>query len=252
MNALLAMREVSVRYRDGARELVALDRVSFDVLAGELVGVYGERRAGKSTMLRVAAGLRKPDDGAVELDGRDLARLSARQRPRLWRRGGVALASCGLAPLSSAQPVVEHVALPLTGEGLTLREGEGLAREALRRLAIDAIAQTRIDRLSLSDRVRVELARAIVREPRLLLVDEPSVLPGPSDARQLQGVLRSLVCDDGIAVLIASEDLNALAGIPRLLTLADGRLRSTDSRRRVIPFPGAHDGAGERDRRALP
>jgi predicted ABC-type transport system involved in lysophospholipase L1 biosynthesis ATPase subunit len=243
---LLELTDVSRRLRDGARELVVLDGVSFDVHAGELVGVYGERRSGKSTLLRIAAGLEAPDSGMVSFDEVDIARLSIGGRARLRRRGGLALAIGDSGPLSSSQPVVEYVALPLTGDGLTLSESEGLARPVLERMGVSALSHLRVDQLSLSDRLRVELARALAREPRLLLVDEPAVLPGPSERRELLSLLRAR-SEAGIAVVIASEDMNVLAGVGRFLTLSDGRLRSTDSRRRVIPFPGARAG-GERRR----
>jgi putative ABC transport system ATP-binding protein len=239
---LLALTDVCRRLRDGARELTVLDRVSLEVGAGELVGIFGERRSGKSTLLRVAAGLEVPDGGTIEFDGADVGRLSISERARLRRRGGLALVSGDTGPLASGQAVIEHVALPLTNDGLTLFESEGLARAVLERLGIASVAHMRIDRMSVSDRIRIELARALAREPRLLLVDEPAVLPGPSDSRELYGLLRSLA-KTGIAVVIASEDVAALSGVNRFLTLSDGRLRSTDSRRRVIPFPGAA-GAG--------
>jgi predicted ABC-type transport system involved in lysophospholipase L1 biosynthesis ATPase subunit len=235
--ALLQLSGVSRRLRDGARELTVLDRVGLHVHAGELVGVYGERRSGKSTLLRITAGLEAPDAGTVRFDGVDLAGLSLRARARLRRRGGLALARGDCGPLAGGQPVLEHVALPLTGDGLTLSESEGLARPVLEQVGVAALAHLRVDLLSLSDRVRVELARALVREPRLLLVDEPAVLPGPRDSRELQALLLALAREQGVSVVIASQDMAALAGVQRFLTLSDGRLRSAEGRRRVIPFP---------------
>lgn len=237
MSALLELAGVLCRYRDGAREVTVLDGVDFDVHPGELVGVHGERRAGKSTLMRIASGLQRPDAGTVSFDGEDIRARSRAPRPSLWRRGGMALARGDVPPLRGEIPVIEHVALPLSAEGWTLIECEGLVRPVLERVGISQISHEPVDRLSLSDRVRVELAGAIAREPRLLLVDEPAVLPSPSDARSLAEVLRGLG-GDGIAVVIASEDLVALAGVDRFLTLGDGRLRATDSRRRVIEFPG--------------
>ena len=234
---LLALTDVTRRFRDGAREITVLDSVSFDVGAGELVGVYGERRAGKSTLMRVAAGLEAPDLGTVVFDRVDVARLSIGGRARLRRRSGLALVRGDSRPFAGSQPVVEYVALPLTNDGLTLGEGESLARPVLDRVGVGALAHVALDRLSLSDRIRVELAQALVREPRLLLVDEPAVLPGPSDSRELQAMLRALAGSQ-MAVVIASEDMTALAGVERFLTLADGRLRSAEARHRVIPFPG--------------
>jgi len=240
---LLEFTDVSRCLRDGARELIVLDGVNFDVYAGDLVSVHGERRSGKSTFVKLAAGLEVADAGTVSFDGVDLASLSIDGRARLRRRGGLAVAICDSGPLSSSQPVVEYVALPLTGDGLTLGESEGLARPVLERLGASALSHLRVDQLSLSDRVRVELARALAREPRLLLVDEPGVLPGPSERRELLSLLRAC-SESGIAVVIASADMDMLRGMGRFLTLKDGRLRSTDSRRRVIQFPAARAAGG--------
>jgi ABC-type ATPase involved in cell division len=113
----------------------------------------------------------------------------------------------------------------------------------LEQVGASALSHLRVDQLSLSDRLRVELARALAREPRLLLVDEPGVLPGPDERRELLSLLRR--CSKaGIAVVMASADMDMLRGMGRFLTLKDGRLRSTDSRRRVIPFPGARAAGG--------
>lgn len=233
---ILELAEITSRRRDGARELTVLERVSLEVFAGELIGLYGERRAGKSTLMRIAAGLQAPDEGTVAFDGRRLAAMSTNGRSRLWRRGGIALADCDVKPFEGGQPVLEHVALPLTAQGLTLGECEGLARPVLERVGLAPISHEPVSRLSLTDRVRVQAARAIVREPRVLLVDEPAVMPGPADTRELLSAIRSLT-SDGVAVIIASEDMSLLSGVDRFLTLTDGRLRSTDSRKRVIELP---------------
>ncbi len=235
--SLLQLSEVTLALYDGARRLTVLDGVSFEVGEGELAGIYGGRRSGKSTLLRVAAGLELPDSGTVHFGSTGLTSISASARARLRRRGGIALAGDRCSRPGVPEQVLEHVALPLTNDGLTLRESEGLARPVLQRLGLSAIAHLRVEALSASDAVLVELARSLAREPRLLLFDEPALLPSPSARRELQGLLRQLTRDDGIAVVVASEDVGCLAGVDRFLTLSGGRLRCTDSRRRVIPFP---------------
>lgn len=246
--SLLALTDVVKRFRCGASELTVLDGVSLEVQQGDLVGLYGERRSGKSTLLRLMAGLQAPDAGAIAFDGIDLCGLSVSARARLRRRDGLALAVGGSGPLAGGQLAIEHVALPLTNDGLTLGESEGLARIALERVGASELAHLRTKMLSLGDRMHVELARAIAREPRLLLVNEPAVLPGPSESRSLNALLRSLASKSGIAVVIASQDMTALSGAQRLLTLSDGRLRGSDARRRVIPFPGARAGVAGQER----
>jgi predicted ABC-type transport system involved in lysophospholipase L1 biosynthesis ATPase subunit len=180
---LLAMHEVSKSYRDGLRDLLVLDQVSFAIDAGETVGVLAARRAGKTTLLKIAAGLESPDSGSVCWGSHDLAKLSADKRAVFRRRGGIALASCDWRPVV-ALPVVAHVAAPLYSDGLKMGEAERCAHQALEWVEASHLGHRTTDRLGISDRVRVALARALVREPRLLLVDEPAVLPRPSDARE--------------------------------------------------------------------
>lgn len=234
---LLSLNDVSKRFLDGAREVVVLDRVSVDIDAGELIGIYGERRSGKSSLLRVAAGLDVPENGIVSFAGQEMTGLSTSERARLRRRHGIAIAGGDWRPAGISQPVIEHVALPLTNDGLTLAESEGVAHPVLDRFGVTQWAHVSTDRLSVGERIRVELARAVVREPRLLLVDEPAVLSGPNESRELYALLRSLATESRIAVVIASEDMAALGGMQRFMTIDSGRLRTTDSRRRVLPFP---------------
>ena len=82
---LVTLDNVTKRYLRGPREIVALDRVTLDVESGERLGVLGTARAGKSTLLRLAAGLEPPDAGTVALDGRDIATLSRREHAKLLR-----------------------------------------------------------------------------------------------------------------------------------------------------------------------
>lgn len=233
--SLLAFREVSKRYPDGTREIVVLGGVSFELEQGETVGVLAARRAGKTTLLRLAAGLELPDSGTILWDGQDLTRTGSERRVRFRRRGGIALA-VGDWRTGDSVPVLEHLALPLYSNGLTMDAAEGSARRALECVQAPHLGYRATGELSLSERMRVELARAIAHEPRLLLIDEPAILAQPSEAHAFYELLRSLPAQLGLALVVASEDLAPLAGT-RVLHLDNGRLYSTDSRRKVLPFP---------------
>lgn len=233
---VLAFREVTKRFRDGLREVAVLDGVSFELYAGETVGVLATRGAGKTTLVRVAAGLEAPDAGEVSWRGRDLAGVGADERARVRRHGGIALAR-GDWRAGDSKVVVEHVAMPLYAEGLGMERAEACAWRALERVQSTGLGYTQTGRLGLAERVRVELARAIVREPALLLVDEPAVLARPSDARAFYALLHSLPKQLDLSLLIASEEVSALRGAGRVMSLDNGRLYSTDSRRKVISFP---------------
>lgn len=241
---LLALTDVTKRVQDGARETVVLDGVSVEVEQGDVVGIYGERRAGKSTLLKVMAGIEPPDEGSASFEGNDLGRLSAGARARMWRHRGVALVRCDWRPVLGDQPVLEYVALALTASGMTLAEAEAMARPALERVGALAWAHLATDRLSLDERVRVELAQAMVREPHLLLVDEPAVLIDTGAGRELYALLRSLAKESRMALVIASEDTTPLLGVDRVMTLSDGHLRTTDARKRVVAFPERRSRSG--------
>lgn len=230
---LCELREVSRRVSDGLRERAILDRVSFELFERETLGVLGARGAGKTTLLRAVAGLEAPEEGAIHWRGRDIARLSADERARLRRRGGIALV-CGDWRPSASKVVLEHVAMPLYSDGLGAARAEALAWRALEVVRSPRLGGLATDALSQPDRVRVELARAIVREPTLLLIDEPAVLPRPKEAQELFALIHSLPKALGLALVVASEEVAALRGAGRVMHLDNGRLYSTDSRRTVV------------------
>lgn len=234
---LLELKTVSKGLWDGAKEIVVLDRVSVEIWQGDVVGILGGRRAGKSTLLRIMAGIETPDSGSVWFEGQDIGKLSVDARARMWRHQGIALVRGNWRPTSSDQAVLEYVALPLTAGGVTLAEAEVMARPVLERVGALAWAHLATDRLSMNERVRVELAHALVREPRLLLVDEPAVLIEPKASREVYALLREVANESKLALVIASEDATPLMGVDRAMSLSDGQLYTTDSRKRVVPFP---------------
>lgn len=233
---LLAFENVSKRYRDlGGREITVLDRVSFEIAGGDSVGVWGLRRSGKSTLLRIMAGLEQPDVGAVWFAGQDVARLSSSERAELLRT------KIGLAPASWREvrnvAVVEHVALPLLSAGASLREGNVAARAVLERVGATSRADTPVLALSPGERTRVAIARALVREPELLLIDEPALTPSPSERDELYALLRSLAAESGLTLVVASEDIAAIRIARQAMTISDGEVRSSRPPGRVVAFP---------------
>ena len=236
MSPLLAFEEVTKRAADmGGRPAPILDAVSFEVAHGETVGLWGMRRSGKSTLLRIAAGVEPPDAGPGRVQGRDLTRLSRGEVARLLR------SSIGLAAPDAGgtrnEVVVDHVALPVLSLRATLREAQIAAREALERVGAANRADARMSDLSPGERTRVAIARALVRDPLLLLVDEPGSTPSPTDRDEIYALLRALGGDPALTLIVASEDVAAIRTARRAMTLGDGELRSSERGGQLLRFP---------------
>jgi predicted ABC-type transport system involved in lysophospholipase L1 biosynthesis ATPase subunit len=234
---LLAFEKVTKRTADaGGRAVPILDAVSFEVDHGETIGVWGMRRSGKSTLLRIAAGIERPDIGAVRFAGHDLTRMSRGEVARLLRKS-IGLASADRHATRN-EVVVDHVALPALSLGATLSDAQIAAREVLERVGAASRADTRMAELSAGERIRVAIARALVRSPLLLLVDEPGSTPSPADRDEIYALLRSLGRDPALTLIVASEDVAAIRTASRAMSLGDGELRSSDRGAQVLRFPG--------------
>jgi ABC-type lipoprotein export system ATPase subunit len=244
----LSFSGVSKRYPDGAREIVVLDGNSFEVAAGASLGIRGAGRSGKSTVLRLAAAIEPPDAGTITIAGRDVTRISSSEQPGLLR-STVALLSAGDWMASAGETVLDHVAMSLGSKGLTPREAKRAALLALDAVGVAGLAaEETTGPLSFEERARVMLAGALVREPRLLLVDEPAPMPSLEDHDRFCATLRRVCSERGIALLIASERLGALQGLGAQMTLtAGGELVSTSGEEpgTVVqgPWPAAASGS---------
>jgi ABC-type lipoprotein export system ATPase subunit len=246
MTPLLSFLDVSKRYPDGGREILVLDRVSLEIDEGMSVGIYGSRRSGKSTLLRLAAGLALPDSGTISFRGRDIARMSSSERSRLLR-SEVAFMSSADWNVKPGETVVDHVATSLGSEGLTIREARRRAMQVLDQVEIGAAGAGELtSSLSLTERVRTMLARALAREPRLLVLDEPALFPSLGDRDKFHALLRSLAREHDVALLVGSEEMRALQGFGVLASISEGELVSTGSRATVVPLPGRRRAATER------
>ncbi len=241
---ILSFRNVVKRRSDGLREVVVLDGVSLEVAAGEFVGVHGARRSGKSTLLQLAAGLELPDDGVVVSAGCDVGAASAVDRARLLR-GSVGLVSADHWHVRPRATVVDYLVLSLGADGVTATQAKRRAYGALDEVGMAGIALESSGSLPAVDRVKLMLACALVREPRLLLIDEPAVIPSLSGRDRFMALVREAAKDRNMAVVVASEELAAVQGASVFVSLSGGRLRSSDRQGVVVNFPSLQRAAGE-------
>lgn len=215
--SVLRLENVSKRYRRGSRELVALRDVSMQVESGEVVCVSGARGSGRTTLLRIVAGLARPDEGHVLFAGVDLSNASDEQRRQI--------ALCNLRFLPAhGRDACEHVAMPLRALPISHDEAGLRAYRALERVGVADLAFTRPPEWIPSEAVRVSLARAIVREPRLLMLDEPTKGVDPVERDPLLSLIQQIAHDSGIATLLTAGDTASVTGADRLLRLSDGEM----------------------------
>jgi peptide/nickel transport system ATP-binding protein len=243
MTAVLALRDLTVRY--GGH--VALDRVSLDVAAGEVVGLIGESGSGKSTVGLAAIDLLPDDarrDGAVLVAGQDARDLSERARDA--RRGGT-VGMIFQEPMSALNPVMTIGAQVAEAVRLHRRVGRrAAAAEAaalLVRTGLDPahVPPTRYPhQLSGGQRQRVGIAIAIAGRPRLLVADEPTTaLDVPTQARVI-ALLVELVRERDMGLLLVSHDVALVAQVAdRIAVLKDGVLVEQGATMDVLTAPNA-------------
>lgn len=216
--SLLELQRVGKCYRNGHLERVVLREVSLQIDAGELTVLWGLRGSGRSTLLRVAAGIEEPDSGVVRFDGRDLA-----SHGEELLGAGIGYCQRSLAR-NASQPVLELVMLSLLARGVSPAQARSRAREALERAGAGGCAALRVSALDTAEAVRVALARVLALEPRLLVIDDPIQGVDLLERDGILALLRSLA-DDGLAVLASTGESTGLSGADRTLTLSEGELR---------------------------
>jgi putative ABC transport system ATP-binding protein len=220
--SLLSIEDVYKRKREGQRERTILGGVSLNIESGELLGVWGPRRSGRTTLLRIAAGIEAPDEGTVRFQGRDLA------RHRDGSLGvGIGYVSKTLRA-SEEQGVLEQVAATLLARGTPVDQARGRAREALVQAGAQGCTAMRVSELAGAEAIRVALARTLALSPSLLVIDEPTATVELSERDEILSLLRRLA-GDGLAVLASSSAPEELAGFHRALSLGEGRLRGPSS-----------------------
>ena len=218
MAPALAARGVTKRFPGG---VVANEAVDLDVAPGEVHALLGENGAGKSTLSNVLTGLYRPDEGHVEIDGNPVAFRS----PRDAIEAGIGMVHQHFR-LVETFTVAENVALGRRGP-LARRASAALVRDLGDRYGLPVDPSARIWQLSVGEQQRVEILKALSRDARVLILDEPTAVLTPHEAEALFAVLRRMT-GEGRSVVFISHKLDEVRAVAdRVTVLRDGRAEGT-------------------------
>jgi predicted ABC-type transport system involved in lysophospholipase L1 biosynthesis ATPase subunit len=200
----------------------ALRGVSCAVGRGERVALLGKSGSGKSTLLNLIGGLDRPTAGSVEVEGRDLGRMSGRELARFRRAAvGMIFQSFNLIPSRSA---LENVELPMIFAGRPPRERRAEARRALEAFGLGERLHHRPTELSGGEMQRVAIARALVNRPAVLLADEPTGNLDSATANDIMALVTEHVRARGTTLVLVTHDEELARGCTdRILRLKDGQ-----------------------------
>ena len=218
----LRLEAIDKTFRQGGKAIEVLQGVSLEVRPGELVALVGPSGSGKSTLLHIAGLLERPDAGEVVIGGQAASALDDNARTGLRRNAiGFVYQYHHLLPEFSA---LETVILPQMIAGLSKAEARVRAEELLGRVGLSERVEHRPARLSGGEQQRVAIARGLANAPAILFADEPTGNLDPHTAESVFDVLVEMVRGAGLAVLIATHNLDLAARMDRTLRLEDGHI----------------------------
>lgn len=209
-------------YDTGSSQLYALKGIDLEIARGEMVAMMGPSGCGKTTLLNCLSGLDDVNDGAVWIEGKNLAEMSDNERTDYRaNRMGFVFQVYNLLPVLSA---VENVEMPLLLAGVKPREARSKAEEALARVGLTEWAGHRPAELSGGQRQRVTIARSLVNEPAIVWADEPTGALDSTTAQEIIDLLIELNREQGLTLVLVSHDPGVGRQCNRLIQMRDGEI----------------------------
>jgi putative ABC transport system ATP-binding protein len=216
---MIRLRDITKTYPMGNRSLQVLKGVDLDIRQGELLAIMGPSGSGKSTMLNLLGLLDKPTSGKYELDGREVSKLSAGELAGIrGRKIGFIFQTFNLLLRLTA---LANVELGMRYVGGSDRK---LALEALAQVGLAERVSHRPFELSGGEQQRVAIARALVKNPPLLLADEPTGNLDSASGAEIINILTRLHAERGITLVMITHDPNVANNCQRIVHFMDGKI----------------------------
>ncbi len=220
-SAALELVRVTMLFFPGGAVVEAINDVSLRIARGSFKAIMGPSGSGKSTLLHVLAGLTRPDQGQVFVEGRDVTSMTDHQATVFRRRNiGLVFQAFNLIPTLTAR---ENILLPALAEGNAHEMGQRL-ESLLDHLGLQHRGRHRPDALSGGEQQRVAIARAMILGPTVLLADEPTGSVDSAAGQAICRLLQSLCRDHGRTILVVTHEPTVALWAERVIVLADGRI----------------------------
>ena len=216
------LANITKDYPKGRGVVHALRGVSLEIGDGEWLSIQGPTGHGKSTLLQLLGGLDRATSGSLELDGRDLTRLGEGAMTKVRANSiGFIFQTFNLIPTLSAQENVETALVPL---GVSNASRKSRAAQALASVGLADRARHLPTELSGGQQQRVAIARALVKEPKVLLADEPTGNLDEDTRDEIIALLEKLWQDNGLTMIMVTHDSSVARRAQRLGTMRNGQL----------------------------
>lgn len=220
---MLVVKNLTKSFNIASGEVKALDNINMNVKKGEFASIIGKSGSGKSTLLSMLGALDTPTSGSIEVDGVDIAKLSAsKQTDYRAHKIGFVFQYYNLIPNLTA---IENVMLALEFGGIPASERRARAAELLDEVGLDADQQIRKpSRLSGGQQQRVAIARALANKPAIILADEPTGNLDSETGKKIFNLLHSLTRSQKVTILAVTHDLDIAGKTDCTFTLKDGKV----------------------------
>ncbi|TSA42838.1 MAG: ABC transporter ATP-binding protein [Methylotenera sp.] len=218
---LVDVRDLHKDYYTVAGTINVLKQVNFSMAIGDYVAIMGPSGSGKSTFMNILGCLDQPTSGEYELDGHQVAKLSANALAQT-RNQTIGFVFQGFNLLSRVN-LIDNVALPLVYAGVEKTEREARAKVLLKKVGLELHMQSMPNQISGGQQQRVAIARALINNPRLILADEPTGNLDSTTSEEIMALFSELN-QDGISIILVTHETEIAAHASRQVRFLDGRI----------------------------
>ncbi|PMG48858.1 macrolide ABC transporter ATP-binding protein [Vibrio lentus] len=220
---LVELSNIGKHYSNGDTEIRALDGVDLSIEKGEFLSILGPSGSGKSTLMNMLGCLDKPTEGDYQLDGKNVAALSANDLAGIRNQKiGFVFQSFNLLEYASA---LDNVALPLVYSGIKAKERRKRAAALLEQVGLGDRLDHKPNQLSGGQKQRVAIARALVNDPQIILADEPTGALDSKSGAEIEALFNQLHAE-GRTLIIVTHDNSLAERTKRIVTIKDGKVLS--------------------------